>query len=133
MSPRGKKKADNKANEVPATEENLVVKVYTMKSEEDFLDEDGFPCLSPEKKDESQALAKEVIFPSGKSKYYLKRGRYGRLFNPIGLYSEGMSHRRRNGIPEWTYKPSQKKTFELYINFLKTKNIAWLNNAEREL
>jgi hypothetical protein len=123
----------NKINEEELTEEDLVVKVYTMKSGEDFLDEDGFPCLSPEKKDKSEAFAKEVIFPSGKSKYYLKRGRYGRLFNPIGLYSEGMSHRQRHGIPEWIYKSSKKETFEYYINFLKTKNIAWLNNAEREL
>ncbi|MEO2159233.1 MAG: hypothetical protein ABGX31_07840 [bacterium] len=49
----------NKVNDEELTEEDLVVKVYTMKSGEDFLDEDGFPCLSPEKKDKAEAFSKE--------------------------------------------------------------------------
>jgi hypothetical protein len=30
------------------------------------------------------------------------------------------------------FKDVNYKTFDLYVNFLKTKNVAWLHNAERE-
>jgi|TARA_R110002020_G_scaffold472149_1_gene699852 hypothetical protein len=125
---------------LPAINDNLeedngvVVKVYTVTSEEDFVDEEGFPCLNSEKKDRPEAFAKEVLFStSGNIKYYLKRGKHGKLFNPKGLYSEGMSSRVRNGIPEWNFKPASKEAFKYYINFLKTKNEYWLSHAEREV
>ena len=125
---------------ISTTNENLeedneaVVKVYTITSEEDFVDEEGFPCLDSDKKDSSEAFAKEVLFStSGNVKYYLKRGKHGKLFNPMGLYSEGMSGRARNGIPVWNFKPASKEAFKYYINFLKTKNEYWLSHAEREV
>ena len=69
------------------------------------------------------------------SKMYVKRGRHGHLFNPIGLYSEGTEYKQKRhaGKPEWELKPVNKKAFDFYINFLKTKNVAWLRNAEREI
>jgi hypothetical protein len=39
---------------------------------------------------------------------------------------------RHAGRPEWEFKETTKQVFDKYINFLKTKNVAWLNNAERD-
>ncbi len=37
------------------------------------------------------------------------------------------------GLGSQLIKEVNAKVFDLYINFLATKNTAWLNNAEREL
>jgi len=50
------------------------------------------------------------------------------------MYSEGMAKKqlRHAGRPEWEFKETNEQVFTKYIKFLKTKNTAWLNNAERE-
>jgi hypothetical protein len=50
------------------------------------------------------------------------------------MYSEGTAKKqmRHAGKPEWEFKETNEVVFNKYINFLRTKNIAWLNNAERE-
>ena len=69
------------------------------------------------------------------TKHYIKKGKHGRLFNPIGLYSEGQAKKRMNhaGKMEWTLQSVTPKTFKFYLDFLRTKNEAYLNNAEREV
>jgi hypothetical protein len=108
--------------------------LYAFYGKHDWLDDDGFPRLANHSFDASQVHAKLVNAESRK-KYYIRIGQYGKPFNPIGLYSEGTEYKHRNhtGKPAWELKTVSKKAFELYINFLKTKNIAWLRNAEREL
>jgi hypothetical protein len=51
------------------------------------------------------------------------------------MYSEGQNNKflSKIGREEWQFKEVNEKIFDLYLNFLSTKNIAWLNNAEREL
>ncbi|NDB58966.1 hypothetical protein EB001_10995, partial [bacterium] len=68
-------------------------------------------------------------------KFFIKIGTYGKVFNPIGMYSEGQNNKflSKIGRQEWQFKEVNEKTFDLYLNFLSTKNIAWLSNAEREL
>ena len=81
----------------------------------------------------SDAYAKSVT-GNTKTRFFVKRGRHGKLYNPIGIYSEGTANRqlRHTGRFEWEFKESTEKVFNFYIKFLKTKNSAWLNNAERE-
>lgn len=103
---------------------------YTIFGKHDWLDDEGFPRVNKEAPD---AYAKSIS-GNTKTKFFVKRGRYGKLYNPIGLYSEGTANKqlRHAGKPEWEFREETEKVFDFYIRFLKTKNSAWLNNAERE-
>lgn len=106
---------------------------YTILGSQDFFQDDTkIPCVSTEDK----ALAKKITnLDTKSSKYYIKVGMYGRPYNPIGLYSEGQSTKflTKAGKPQYIFKEVNEKTFLFYINFLTTKNTAWLSNTEREL
>jgi len=39
----------------------------------------------------------------------------------------------KTGKKAWDFKQVNAKVFEMYLTFLRTKNRAWLTNAEREL
>ena len=75
------------------------------------------------------------VSKGAKTTYYVKRGKYGKLYDPIGMYSEGTQKKqmRHAGKPEWSLQTTSKLVFDQYTNYLKTKNSAWLNNAEREV
>ena len=53
----------------------------------------------------------------------------------MGMYSEGMASKRLGhaGKLEWRFVEIKERPFEFYKNFLKTRNLAYLTNAEREL
>jgi len=110
--------------------------VYTMKGDEDYLNNGGYPCLSigmEEAQENEKAYALKVCIDE-KETYYAKLGTYGRLFNPIGLYSEGTSSQelKHAGKPRWMLQSVDKKVFDFYLDFLRTKNLSYFNNAERE-
>ena len=67
-------------------------------------------------------------------KYYVKFGINGFMYNPWGLYSEGMHNKqaKHSGKMAWTFREVNNKSFSYYLDFLRTRNTAWLNNAERE-
>jgi len=104
---------------------------YTILGEHDFIDSSNKPQA---KKESSKVVAKSV-YKNGNNKFYIKIGTYGRIFNPIGLFSEGKNEKfiAKIGRKEFEFKEVNQKVFDLYLNFLSTKNIAWLNNAEREM
>jgi hypothetical protein len=117
---------------------DIKMKVYTWSGREDYLDDDNMPLMDfdIEKDDPFQFIdAYAILMTKGeKTSYYVKRGKYGKLYNPIGMYSEGSSHKqlRHAGKPAWSMLITNEKVCRYYTNFLKTKNAAWLNNAERE-
>lgn len=80
-----------------------------------------------------EACAK-INISNGKVYYYIKRNNHGRFLNPIGIYDEfrHLKTMKHAGRPEFRYDPVNKKVFELYLNFLQTKNSSWLINSERE-
>lgn len=102
---------------------------YTMIGTENLFDSEGYPLT----KEESRAFAKKIY--RGQLTYYIKIGLNGKIYNPMGMFSEG-SHNKflaKLGKPEWKFTKVNQKVFDLYLNFLKTKNVAWLNTAQREL
>lgn len=103
---------------------------YTIYGKHDFIDNGKNPRVNEEK----TALAKKIKLNS-KTKYYIKVGAYGKIYNPMGLYSEGTSNKflAKVGKNAWEFTEVNQKVFDMYISFLRTKNQAWLNNAEREL
>jgi len=71
----------------------------------------------------------------GKSRatYYVKAGRDGSLFNPWGMYSEGTEKKEFGSESYWRFKSVNKKSFDLYLKFLESKNNSFRLNAEREI
>lgn len=111
--------------------ENSSYIYYTILGSQSELDNDGNPICD----DKKSCLAYIKNYGPNNSQYYIKVGTYGKIFNPIGLYSEGKQNKflSKIGKEEYTFERVNKKVFEMYLSFLRTKNIAWLNNAEREL
>lgn len=105
-------------------------KYYTAIGNQEFLDDDGYPRVDSGSK---KIFAKSVAY-NGREKFYIKVGVYGKIFNPIGMYSEGKENKflSKIGKDEFQLKQVGPVVFEFYLNFLRTKNIAWLNNAQRE-
>ena len=105
---------------------------YTIFGKHDDLDQDGNPITN----DQKRGFAYKRINDLDQTpQYFLKIGLYGRIFNPMGLYSEGKENKflSKIGKNEYNFTKVNQKVFDMYLNFLRTKNIAWLNNAEREL
>lgn len=107
------------------------IELYTLLGDHDYLDNENKPRLNVESK---KTYAKKIN-KNNATKYYIKTGTYGRIFNPIGLFSEGKSNKfiAKIGRKEFEFKEVNQKIFDMYTTFLGTKNIAWLNNAEREM
>jgi hypothetical protein len=111
---------------------NKVYEFYTILGDHDFLDTQNRPRANEET---GKVVAKTVTTDNKPSRYYIKVGTYGKIYNPIGLYSEGNNTKflSKIGRKQFEFKEVNSQIFELYLNFLTTKNIAWLNNAEREM
>lgn len=104
---------------------------YCIFGEHDFIDQDNNPRMN---KESPKTLAKSVDGES-QTRYFIKVGTHGRIYNPMGMYTEGNEAKflAKIGKNEWSFKSVNKEIFDKYINFLRTKNIAWLNNAERDM
>jgi hypothetical protein len=137
FNPKGEEKDDSKKKDG--------VVVYTLYGKGDFKNEQGDSILDDASRrnnsdqeyiilaeERDNAYAKEVV-RGGKARYFIKIGRNGRMFDPLAVVpSDARSYKRTHGTDEWTYREVNKRVFDLYLNYLRTKNNAWLHNAERE-
>lgn len=113
---------------------------YTMFGRHHFIDPQNNPILVDKDgvvaEDNDLTFAKKKISENdGSTRYFVKTGSSGRLFNPSDMYAEG-THARFNskrGEAEWKFKEVNKKVFEYYLAFLRTKNQAFFQCAEREI
>lgn len=105
---------------------------FTILGDHDFLDDQGRPRA---KKENDAVVAKTSSIDNHPMRFFIKVGTYGKIFNPIGMYSEGKNAKflSKIGRKEFEFKEVNQKIFDLYTKFLSTKNLAWLNNAEREM
>jgi hypothetical protein len=103
---------------------------YTILGSNSSIDSNNNPIA----KDKKSALAYTKVI-NNEDQHYIKVGLYGKIFNPIGMYSEGRQNKflSKIGKQEYNFTRVNSKVFDMYLNFLRTKNVAWLNNAEREL
>lgn len=109
---------------------NKSTELFTILGSHTFIDDADRPRVNADK----DALAKKLI-TNDSTKYYIKIGHNGRIFNPMGMFSEGKNNKflSQAGRKEYEFKQVNRDIFDMYVNFLSTKNIAWLNNAERSL
>jgi hypothetical protein len=104
---------------------------YTIVGEHDYYDSDNNPRASEDCK---KTLAKKLFNENKKPRYFIKINTAGSLHNPLSIVSQQklagnfLDKKCRN--PK--FKSVSKKTFDMYINFLRTKNLSWLYNSNRE-
>lgn len=120
-----------------------ITTIYTILGKHDEFDVDGFPILNDTVYE--QATGKRLVkaetfdvayakktFNGNRYHYYIKINQRGELYNPNGLFEGGTQRKtRQTGEPVWQFREINMRVFDLYLSFLKTKNIAWLKNAER--
>jgi hypothetical protein len=117
------------ANQTPSPK---TINCFTMLGDHDFIDDQNRPRAKTEN---SHVVAKTIKNGNGPERFYIKVGPNGHIYNPIGMFSEGNNNKflAKIGKKEWEFKEVNQYIFDLYTNFLTTKNIAWINNAEREM
>ena len=108
-----------------------LVEYFTISGSEDFFDDDQMPRQNSESE---KTYAKKTIRPDGSVKYSIRLSLSNKLYDPTSKYGldktkSFLDNTVRN---ENRFKNVSYKTFELYLSFLKTKNVSWLLNAERE-
>lgn len=79
-------------------------------------------------------FAKRILRKNGTQKYMIRLNSNGKLFNPISIYGQEPDKSFLNRVCRSNNKfvEVNSKTFDWYTKFLSSKNVAWLNNAERE-
>lgn len=121
---------------------DCVAKLYTLIGSESFIDDDGFPRLSTEN---HEVYAKAIKNKPGKKfnsdiqyRFYIKTDPNKNICNPIEIHSSIKNKKNTAFLNkicknEEIFTEVTPQIFDHYINFLKTKNIRWLDNAQREL
>lgn len=121
-----------------------VVTVYTIKGKEDEIDSDGLPVLKDtlyeRPNGEQYIVAAETFddayakktFNGKRPRYYVKMNQRGDLYSPFGMYEEWNNKKKKDsGEPTWQFREVNQRVFDFYTSFLKTKNKAYLQNADR--
>ena len=112
--------------------ENATEIGYTMVGMEDTLDQNDLP-LSNDNEAE-KVFAKKILRKNGTTKFLVRLSANGKLFNPVSIYGLEKEKTFLDRIcrSNSKFREVNQKVFDLYIKFLQSKNISWLNNAERE-
>lgn len=104
---------------------------FTLSGMEDFISNDLYMIKDPQSK---SIFAKKVTRKNGTKKYLIRNNSNGKLYNPLSIYGQEQEKSFLNRVCRSNTKfvEVNQKTFDWYIKFLSSKNVAWLNNAERE-
>lgn len=111
---------------------NFINEFYTINGMEDFIDNNNNPRLNKETDD--NIFAKKTTRSDGSVRYSVRLAKDGKIYNPMSIYGQEVASNFLDRVcrASGKFKDVNYKTFDMYINFLKTKNVAWLHNAERE-
>lgn len=112
---------------------NQTNEFYTLIGLEDYKDEQNNPRITYENSE--KILAKKIVREDLSVRFSVKLGANGKMYNPVSIYGEEKTNNFLDRICRNNnkFRDVNAKAFDLYVKFLKTKNVAWLNNAEREM
>lgn len=118
-------------NPIPDKKDTVTSDLYCLKGNEDFVDNDGYPNLI---KDSNKVLAKKITRTNSQPQYFIKLSNNHKLFNPLGAGLEDRAYSIIDNVcrPSDKFKAVNENVFIMYLNFLSSKNLSWLNKAERE-
>jgi hypothetical protein len=90
----------------------------TFTLEFNYLDDDKNPRLNEDNED--SVMAEKVIYKDGREAYYARVGAYGKLYNPIGMFTEGRMKKylAKFGKREWTLKKVNPKVIHSFTREL---------------
>jgi hypothetical protein len=111
-------------------EDLLQQEFFTLSGDEEFILQD-----TPRRhKEDDQVYAKRVQRKDGTYKLTIRAATDGKLYNPISIYGEEKKSTLLDNICKSNekFRTVNPKTFDLYLQFLSSKNLAYLYNAERE-
>ena len=109
-----------------------VTTYYTIIGKHDALSEDGFPIVS----EKSNDIYAKMVIANNRIKYFIRTDSRGYAYNPMGMFVNeraSVHTKELKGIKDKIFAEVNQKSFNYYIQFLKTKNVAWYRNAEREM
>ena len=93
---------------------------------------DGYPALSHVNNDKTYA---QMTIHKGRRRFYVKQNKYGRFMNPVSGTDDELRNKRSQlkytGHDDYPMREVSNEIFMSYIQFLKTKNVAFLHQAER--
>ena len=115
------------------TKDTTQNRYYCLNGSGDEIDDEGFSLCSNE--EDKRICAKKIIRANGTIKYMIKTGEDKKLYNPVSIYDNKDNKRFLETISrnQNLFKEVNYNSFYLYLRFLKTKNVAYLTNAEREI
>lgn len=118
--------------------------LYGLMGEEDFLDDSGNPRIKSD--DNPKIMAKAIKTKLSKHmtesrislRYYIRTKPNNIIYNPIKIESSVKDKETFNFINNTCknnidFKEVTQSIFDKYLTFLRTKNVRWLNAAQREL
>ena len=111
-------------------EDLLQQEFFTIAGNEEFTLQD-----SPRRhKEDDSVYAKRIQRKDGTYRLSIRTATDGKLYNPMSIYGEEKKTTLLDNICKSNekFKTVNPKTFDLYIQFLSSKNLAYLFNAERE-
>ena len=119
-------------------------RLYCVLGSEDFTDDKGYPrCESDESKVCAKATPDKPTKHFGDERgndyrYYIRMDADQELFNPVNLLSSVKDKKNNhfiNSVCKSTssFKEVAPSVFNKYIEYLKSKDIRWLKEAQREL
>ena len=105
---------------------------YCSLDDQEFIDDENNPRCHDE--NSNKVLAKLKYKIDGSPKYLIRIDLNKKLFNPKSSLSDNRNLKLidRDGADKIKFKEVNLKSFSMYLNFLRSNNEAWLNNAERE-
>ena len=117
-------------NEGDVKEELLQQEFFTISGSEEFTLQD-----TPRRHNvDDQVYAKRIQRKDGTYKLTIRTATDGKLYNPMSIYGEEKKSTLLDNICKSNekFRTVNPKAFDLYIQFLSSKNLAYLYNAERE-
>ena len=104
--------------------------LYTIIDQHNFIDDDNNPRLS---QNSNRVYAKRIT-KNNTQKYLIKVDNTNKFYNPLSPVSSIKPTKilQTISIPKNQFKQVNQEIFSMYLNFLRSKNEAWLHNAERE-
>ena len=109
---------------------------YTVLGLQDYFDENDNPVVGSsidlDARENNNTFAMKAKVDS-RTLFYVRRSRDGRFYDPFSI--DGGSHTKQTAHTQervFEFHRVNKEAFKFYLDFLKTKNKAYLRNAERK-
>ena len=120
-------------NAIDEEQVNSQNEYYCISGSEEFVDSNRNPRVKEES--DNRVLAKKVFRDDGSYRMSIKLTNNGKIQNPMSIYGEEKQSSFLDRVcrSQNRFKEVNLKVFNLYVNFLRTKNVAFLHNAEREM